>query len=189
MALNWTMISHGRPIPLPDERIISTESNVEVTLKIPDAPPQGNAVEGGSGGAGKTLKAIGSMWLSNQRLIFVSPNITPIESLSLPHHFILSNKFEQPFFFSPYLTMVVHPSPDGGLTPDTVVEVRFPDRGMFAWVQLFAQTREAAIAKRREDKLDEALPVYVPPTTTTSTTVVASTQVGSVDDRPPEYSA
>ncbi|KAG8947829.1 hypothetical protein FRC00_008911, partial [Tulasnella sp. 408] len=135
MALNWTMLSEYRtPVPLPNEGTISKETDVDITLQIPDAPPSGSATSGGSGGAGHTLKSTGTIWLSNQRFIFVVPILPPssttaapgstdrIESLSIPWHLIVSTKFEQPFFSANYLKLEVYPVPDGGLSPGTVVE-------------------------------------------------------------------
>ena len=68
MALNWTMLDGKRnPIPLPDELTIKTESNAELTLTIPNAPPEGDAQAGGSGGE-KKLKESGRAWLTDQRV-------------------------------------------------------------------------------------------------------------------------
>ncbi|KIO21999.1 hypothetical protein M407DRAFT_79657 [Tulasnella calospora MUT 4182] len=157
MALNWTMLSeHRTPVPLPNEGTVSKEPDVEITLKIPDAPPSRDATSGGSGGAGKTLKSTGTIWLSNQRV--PTPGSTDrIESLSIPWHLIVSTKFEQPFFSANYLKLEVYPVPDGGLHPGTVVEVRFRDRGMFSWVELLVRTREEAIVRRRETRMREGL--------------------------------
>ncbi|KAG8879844.1 hypothetical protein FRB98_005493 [Tulasnella sp. 332] len=65
--------------------------------------------------------------------------------------------------------MSVYPAPEGGLTPGTTVEVRFPDRGMFAWVEQLMNARNQAIAKRSQEREGETLPVYIPPQTNTST--------------------
>ncbi|KAG9037688.1 hypothetical protein FRB95_004534 [Tulasnella sp. JGI-2019a] len=166
MALNWTVFNErGRPVPLPRERIISEETRIDIVVKIPDGPPQGEAPSGGSGGAGKTLSCIGTVWLSNLRFIFQGPGSTDstIQSLSIPYHLITQTKFEQPYFSANYLNMSVYPAPEGGLTPGTTVEVRFPDRGMFAWVEQMMNARNQAIAMRAQEREGEALPVYVPP--------------------------
>ncbi|KAG8905265.1 hypothetical protein FRB99_000334 [Tulasnella sp. 403] len=186
MALNWTMLERGTPVPLPDERMISTEPKVEIVVKIPDAPPQGGATAGGSGGAGRTLRALGTAWLSDQRFIFVAspdnPPPTSIQSLSLPYHLVLSTKFEQPFFSANYLNMAIYPTPDGGLTAGTMVELRFPDRGMFSWVELLTRTREQALIKRRDEQLGDPLPLYVPPPPSET----SRTEDAGVE-RPPAY--
>lgn len=69
MALNWTMLTSNRsPVPLPNEiDITSVDSGVELYLLIPDAPPSGPALAGGSGGT-KKLKSTGKLWLTDQRV-------------------------------------------------------------------------------------------------------------------------
>lgn len=69
MALNWTMLSPERtPVPLPNEKTIMTiEEGAEITLTVPDSPPVAGAASGGSGGA-KTLKGVGRIYLTDQRV-------------------------------------------------------------------------------------------------------------------------
>lgn len=72
MALNWAMLNPNRtPVPLPGEMTIAAvpaDAGVELQLVIPDAPPAGEgAVAGGSGGC-KKLKAMGRIWLTDQRV-------------------------------------------------------------------------------------------------------------------------
>ena len=69
MALNWTMLNSNRsPIPLPNEMTITTvDAGVEVSLSVPDAPPSSSASAGGSGGC-KQFKAMGKLWLTDQRV-------------------------------------------------------------------------------------------------------------------------
>ena len=68
-ALNWTMLDDKRhPIPLPEEMTIKDmEAGAEFTLTIPDAPPEGSAESGGSGGE-KKMKAKGQLVLTDQRV-------------------------------------------------------------------------------------------------------------------------
>jgi len=58
----------GNPVPLPEERIISSESGTEVTIRTHDVPPEGDALGGGSGGQEKVLKAVGNVWITTQRV-------------------------------------------------------------------------------------------------------------------------
>lgn len=83
MALNWTMSENGSPVtmPLPNEKFISEEHNIEITLNIPDAPPQGGSMAGGSGGAGRTMKAVGTVWVSNQRVCVASVPLTGLSDV------------------------------------------------------------------------------------------------------------
>ncbi|KAG5728829.1 UPF0664 stress-induced protein C29B12.11c, partial [Termitomyces sp. T112] len=129
MALDWTMLNpNGSPVPLPNEMTITTvDSGVDLSLMIPDSEPTGNDNAGGSGGSRK-LKALGKIWLTDQRFIFTSDSNSSFESLSVPLYSILSTKFEQPTFSSNYLSFEIKPSAQGGLNPGTSAEMRFKDR-------------------------------------------------------------
>ncbi|KAJ8487928.1 hypothetical protein ONZ45_g14148 [Pleurotus djamor] len=186
MSLNWAMLNPNRsPIPLPNEQTITTiTTGVEVYVNVPNKPPTGNASAGGSGGAMK-LKEMGGIWLTDQRLIFTTPSPNQsFDSLSVPLHAILSTKFEQPTFGSNYLSFDVKPSPDGGLSEGTRVEVRFKDRAMFEFVSLLEKTRERAIyMNRRGAEEEEGLPTYTYPAETSSVSFVGGVPV----DNPPGY--
>jgi len=187
MALNCVMLSPGRaPIPLPNELNIRTiDSGVEFALTIPDAPPSGSSSSGGSGGARK-LKDVGRLWLTDQRLIFVSDgeNKSSLESLSIPLTSLLSTKFEQPYFGSNYLSIDIKPAPDGGLAEGTKAEIRFRDKGLFEFVSVLEKTRERAVyMKRQSMDDDEGLPTYTP------AEAGPSDSGGIPDDAPPGYDA
>ncbi|KAH9948776.1 hypothetical protein B0H21DRAFT_777674 [Amylocystis lapponica] len=162
MALNYVMLSPARsPIPLPDELTIRTlDSGVELTVVVPDAPPAGGASSGGTGGS-KKLKEVGRMWLTDQRVIFVSdvpaggPSSVSFESLSVPLTAFLSTKFEQPYFGSNYLVIDIQPAAQGGLTYGTKAEVRLKDKGLFEFVSALEKTRERAIYMKRQSADDD----------------------------------
>ncbi|KAG0709923.1 hypothetical protein DFH29DRAFT_886526 [Suillus ampliporus] len=190
MALDWTMLdARHQPIPLRDESTIMSidrDSQVEFSLTIPDAPPSGTAVTGGNGV--KKMKERGKLWLTNQRLIFTTPKegkIKPsFESLSIPLDAVLSSKFEQPYFGANYLVLDIRPSPGGGLTDGTNVEIRFYDRGLFEFVSFLEKTRERVLYMRRQAAMDDDdnLPAY----TSSSSAPGAS---HSYTDTPPGYVA
>ncbi|KAL1944120.1 hypothetical protein VTO73DRAFT_3305 [Trametes versicolor] len=169
MALNWATLSPARqPTPLPNELTLRTiDSGVELTLFIPDAPPSGSTTSGGSGGV-KKLKENGRIWLTDQRLIFVSdlPAKGPpsFESLSVPHPALLSTKFEQPRFGANYLSLEIRASPGAGLVDGTRAEIRLKDKGMFEFASSLEKTRERAIYMKRQSAEDEdGLPAYSTP--------------------------
>jgi len=138
--------------------ITTIDSGVELALVIPDAPPSGSAPAGGSGGVRK-FKALGKIWLTDQRFIFTSDTKNSLDSLSVPLPSILSTRFEQPTFSGNYLSLEVKPSTGGGLAEGTKVEVRFKDRAMFEFVSLLEKTREKAIYMRKQavDEVEEGL--------------------------------
>lgn len=73
MSLNWVMLNPDRsPVPLKNEMTITAiDSGVDLALTIPDAPPSNSSSAGGSGGVRK-LKAIGKIWLTDQRVCSLS---------------------------------------------------------------------------------------------------------------------
>ncbi|PPQ95881.1 hypothetical protein CVT26_015573 [Gymnopilus dilepis] len=185
MALNWLMLNPDRtPVPLPNEMTITTiDSGVEISITIPDAPPTGSSSAGGSGGV-KKLKAQGKCWLTDQRFLFAAVPGFSWESLTVPLHAILSTRFEQPTFGANYLLFNVKPSPEGGLTDNTSVELRFKDRAMFEFVSLLEKARERAIyMKRQLAEEDEGLPTYTMPAESSTVTMVGDVPV----ENPPSY--
>ncbi|KAH9062266.1 hypothetical protein EDB87DRAFT_1559428 [Lactarius vividus] len=168
MALNWTMLNPNRtPVPLPNETTIMTvDSGADVSITIPDTPPTTSATSGGSGGERK-LKSIGKLFLTDQRLIFVSEHDsggTGFNTLNLPLHSILSTRFEQPYLASNYMSIDIRPSPDGGLTPGTNAEIRLKNQPIFQFVSSLEKTRERAVYMRRQIQDEEdTLPAYASP--------------------------
>ncbi|EPQ58917.1 hypothetical protein GLOTRDRAFT_109461 [Gloeophyllum trabeum ATCC 11539] len=166
MALNWAMLSPERsPIPLPNEQTItSIDSGAELLLIIPNVPPSGSMTSGGSGSS-RTMKETGRIWLTDQRLVFVSDTKgqqPSFDSLSVLLTSIQSTKFEQPYFGANYLVIEIKPTADGGLTEGTKAEVRLKDKGLFSFVSVLEKTRERAIYMKRQSALDddETLPTY-----------------------------
>ncbi|VDB89992.1 unnamed protein product [Peniophora sp. CBMAI 1063] len=191
MALNWAMLGpDGAPVPLPRESTVLTiDSGAELTVSIPDAPPSGTASAGGSGGS-KKLKEEGRAYLTDQRLVFVSKNLSttaPLQSLSIPLTSILATKFEQPMLGANYLSIDVRPSPEGGLSDGTRLELRSKGGPLFQFVSVLEKTRERAIyMKRQMQEEQESLPAYASP----STLGVASGRPGGSStpmDAPPGY--
>ncbi|GLB34221.1 putative female pronucleus assembly protein [Lyophyllum shimeji] len=188
MALNWTMLSPNRsPVPLPNEMTITNiDSGAELSLTIPATAPTGNSSAGGSGGSRK-LKALGKIWLTDQRLIFAADAGASFESLSVPLYAVLSTKFEQPTFGANYLAFEIKPSDGGGLSDGTKAELRFKDRAMFEFVSLLEKTRERAIYMKRQAAEDDDLPTYTSPAESSS--AYQSLSMGAPVDNPPGYNA
>ncbi|KAI0045113.1 hypothetical protein FA95DRAFT_1561455 [Auriscalpium vulgare] len=186
MALNWTMLNPNRtPVPLPRElTILTIDSGAEVSIDIPNKPPEGSATAGGSGGA-KKLKESGKVFLTDQRLIFTADGASAaFDSLSIPLHSILATKFEQPYLGANYLAVDVKPSPDGGLTDGTKAEFRLKNQGLFQFVSLLEKTRERALYMRRQVRdEEETLPAYASPAAT------STRAAGTPTEAPPGYDA
>ncbi|KAI9508139.1 hypothetical protein F5148DRAFT_1284398 [Russula earlei] len=187
MALNWTMLNADRvPVPLPGEiTVMTVESGAEVSLIIPDTPPTGASTSGGSGG-GRTLIGTGKLFLTDQRLLFVSSNSdggsTGFDTLSLPLPSILSARFEQPYLGSNYVSIDIRPASSGGLTSGTKSEIRLKNQGIFQFVSLLEKTRERAVYMKRQMRdEEETLPAYPSPLP------APSRGGGTPIDAPPSY--
>jgi len=145
---------------------MTVESGAEVSLIIPDVPPTGTSASGGSGG-GRKLNGTGNLFLTDQRLIFVSESdggSTGFNTLTLPLPSILSTRFEQPYLGSNYVSIDIKPSPDGGLTPGTKSEIRLKNQGIFQFASLLEKTRERSLYMRRQMRdEEESLPAYASP--------------------------
>ncbi|KAL7282680.1 hypothetical protein ACG7TL_004154 [Trametes sanguinea] len=165
MSLNGASINASRqPNPLPHELAIrSVDTGVEVVLQIPDATSGGSSTSSGSSGPRK-LKNIGGIWLTDQRLIFVSAQPSQgspqsFDSLTVPLTAIISTQFEQPRFAGNYLAIEIKASPGGGLVDGTRAEIRFKDKGIFEFTSVLEKTRERAIyMKRQSADEEEGLP-------------------------------
>ncbi|KAH7887500.1 hypothetical protein F5I97DRAFT_1935616 [Phlebopus sp. FC_14] len=191
MALNWVMLDAGRsPVPLQNEHtVLAIDSQVEYTLIIPDGAPPTSSPSAGESGGSRKLKEIGELILTNQRLIFIAalPSAKAkqpsFESITVLLERILSTKFEQPFFGANYLAMTIRPSPNGGLTDGTTVEIRFLNQPLFQFVGTLTKTREMVIAMKKQLLDDEEnLPEY------SSSGPVAGGS-GAYEDMPPGYDA
>ena len=85
MSLNWAMLNPNRsPVPLKNEMTITTiNSGVDLALAIPNVPPSTSSSAGGSGGV-RRLKAMGQIWLTDQRVCSLSSTMNHIHSLLMP---------------------------------------------------------------------------------------------------------
>ncbi|KAF8621917.1 hypothetical protein AX15_007412 [Amanita polypyramis BW_CC] len=198
MALNWTMLNDDRsPVPLPNEMTITTVgSGADLSLTIPETVASADTASSASGpsatpitkvpGGRKKLKTMGKIWLTDQRLLFVSNPNGPFDTLSVPLPSILSTRYEQPTFGANYLTFDVKPTPAGGLTEGTSVILKFKDRAMFEFVSLVEKTRERAIYMKRQMQLEEdeeGLPSYSAPAESSSAVATGNVPV----ENPPGY--
>lgn len=92
------------------------------------------------------------------QLIFVSESdsgSTGLNTLTIPLLSILTTKFEQPPFSLNYLRIEIRPSPDGGLTSGTMLEIQLKNQALFQFVSLLEKTRERAGYMQRQMKDEE----------------------------------
>ena len=71
MALNWVMFDAiHNPVPLQGEINITTVSDVECTLVIPDVSPQTSSAGAGASGPSR-MKECGTIHLTDKRVILI----------------------------------------------------------------------------------------------------------------------
>jgi len=200
MALNCVMLDTRRlPVPLPNEGdIMSIKSGAEVTVLMPGDPAPGSSSSSAGSRPMKKLKAAGGVWLTDQRLIFVAAEDNPtLNSMTVPLLSLLSTAYEQPYLGSNYLSIDVKPTPEGGLTLGSKMEIRFKDRGIFEFSDVVQKTRERAIyMKRQAESEEDTLPTYEdgasdrPPTLGGAATPnIPGTSTPVPEEGPPGYNA
>jgi len=156
--LNWVMLDDSRrPVPLPEEALSLSIPGADVTLNLHSAI---------AGGTTHILRQLGTMYITNQRLLFVAEKAqTPFDTLSIPPLTITSTSFVQPWFSANYLQITLgRPVDGGGITAGSTVEIRLNDTGLFQLVGLVEQMHAQAIQRMRTETEYNTLPMYIPTT-------------------------
>jgi len=175
--LNWAMIaSDGKsPVPLPGEKILSEQNKVSLVLDMGGSYP-GNA---------ETYKADGIIYLTNQRVIFISrPILEHFKSLSVPLLNLKEGKFQQPWFAANYYQAIVIPVPNGGLPAPGQLKITFKEGGGFEFSTTFKNLMLRLFENEGTAPVEhtEPLPIYTPRQENLSTTA----QTSSSNVVPPE---
>ncbi|CAG8487184.1 2005_t:CDS:2 [Acaulospora morrowiae] len=157
MALNWAMIaSDGKtPVPLPGEKYLFSQEKVVFELDL----------GGGYPGNPGTYKADGNIFITNQRIIFVSqPSLSYFKSLSIPILNMKEGKLQQPWFGANYYQGLVIPVPNGGLPSPGQMKITFKEGGGVD----FSTCHRELILRMAENEGSaavehvEPLPIYTP---------------------------
>ncbi|KAK4395717.1 hypothetical protein Sango_1726000 [Sesamum angolense] len=130
MALNPQLFPNGMPVPFVSEMFVLARDGVEFEIdKIP-------------GTQGGTVKARGTIYLSNIRMVFVASK--PVENFvafDLPLLYIHDEKFNQPIFFcnniSGHVDPVVPDNEHRALYSTHSFKILFKEGGCGTFVPLF----------------------------------------------------
>ncbi|KAH9899473.1 hypothetical protein C8Q73DRAFT_680028 [Cubamyces lactineus] len=200
MALNAVSLTQERlprPLHANENFPYGIHEGVKFSLIPPpgsSVSPSGSSASASSSGSKQSNDGItekGTMALSNYRLIFISDppadKHTPaFESFAVPLADILSTKYEQSIFKGNHLTLDVKPTPRGGLSDVTRVEVRFDGNGLYKFACALDEARERAIyMKRQSAEEEEGLPAYSTPGPSGASTPYAPGDIP--DENPPGY--
>ncbi|RIA93506.1 hypothetical protein C1645_762169 [Glomus cerebriforme] len=181
MALNWAMIgSDGKsPVPLPGEKILLEQGKVSLVLDM----------GGGYPGNAGTLKADGGIYLTNQRVIFISrPLLDHFKSLSIPLLNLKEGKLQQPWFGANYYQAIVTPVPNGGLPAPGQLKITFKEGGGFEFSTVYKELMLRLFENEGTAPVEhtEPLPIYTPRQENSSSAQTSTTSCNNVV--PPETS-
>jgi len=179
MALNWAMIaSDGKsPVPLPGEKIFLEQDKVSLVLDM----------GGGYPGNAGTFKADGGIFLTNQRVIFISrPSLEHFKSLSIPLLNLKEGKLQQPWFGANYYQAVVTPVLSGGLPAPGQLKVTFKEGGGFEFSTVYKDLMLRLFENEGTVPVEhtEPLPMYTPRQENSSSAQTLTTSCSNVV--PPE---
>jgi len=169
MALNWVMITSDglNPVPLPGEKIFFSQAKVSLILDC----------GGGYPGNPGTYQANGTLFLTNQRIIFISiPSLPHFKSLSVPILNLKEGKLQQPWFAANYYQGHVMPVHGGGLTVPGQLKITFKEGGGFEFSTMYNEALQRMLeadGTAPPEHLDP-LPVYSPPAERASTSNATS---------------
>ncbi|KAG6597720.1 SPAC29B12.11c [Cucurbita argyrosperma subsp. argyrosperma] len=130
MALNPNLFQNGMPVPFTNELFVLARDGVEFVIdKIPGANTD-------------RVKAKGTIYLSNVRMVFVSSKPDPwFTAFDMPLLFVHDEKFNQPIFFCNNISGLVEPVvPDDqhrALYSTHSFKILFKEGGCGTFVPLF----------------------------------------------------
>ncbi|CAO3635402.1 unnamed protein product [Cunninghamella blakesleeana] len=159
MSINWVMLSQdGRsPVPLPQEKMFFSQESVKMVLDC-------NENSGYPGNTGGYWDRKGTVYLSNQRIIFIAKEPTQeFQSLNIPLLNLKQWKLEQPWFGANYIEGAVIPVPNGGLKTAGKLVLTFIDGGATEFTTIFHSLLERLAETNEMPSHYEALPTYMPP--------------------------
>ena len=179
MSINWAQLNERKqPIPINNEVIVKSEPNADLVLSC--NPPETNPAPSAKGKAKVyTLKATGTVYVTDQRVRWLAPLISHLpfltihlliqlvfvssvfgepdsfDTFSVQHLSVLSIQYQQPYFGSNYIALDIKPASGGGLTEGTKAELRLKDKGLFELSGALEKSREMALYKKRDEMLNQ----------------------------------
>ncbi|KAF8042231.1 hypothetical protein BT93_A0759 [Corymbia citriodora subsp. variegata] len=130
MALNPQLFPNGMPVPFVNEMFVLARDGVEFEVdKIP-------------GSQGGRVKARGTIYLSNIRIVFVaSKPVGSLTAFDIPLLYVHGEKFNQPIFFcnniSGFVEPVVPDDQHSALFSTHTFKILFKEGGCGTFVPLF----------------------------------------------------
>ncbi|KAL6003671.1 hypothetical protein ACLOJK_023905 [Asimina triloba] len=156
MALNPQLFANGMPVPFSNEMFVLARDGVEFHLdKVPGA-------DGGN------VKAKGTIYLSNIRMVFVANKpVGSFVAFDMPMLYIHGEKFDQPIFFcnniSGFVEPVVPEDQHRALYSTHTFKVLFKEGGCGTFVPLFFNLLAAVRQYNQRSNVEAATAPHVDP--------------------------
>ncbi|GAA6011441.1 hypothetical protein JCM11491_002787 [Sporobolomyces phaffii] len=203
-SLNWVVLDHNTlaPVPLPREKTLMTLAAVSISL----VPAPARSATRPPAPTGEYKADRGTVYLSNQRVVYVAPPTLPpgdspapspspspsgatLETLSVPYTHFQDGRFHQPFFGANYYEATCLNAPDGGLSVPHVVRLYFKEGGGFDFYSTVLEMKERLAAQQPRGRaasangtVAEDLPLY-------SATAPTASRASSSNSTPTRTSA
>ncbi|CEP07283.1 hypothetical protein [Parasitella parasitica] len=159
MSINWVMLTQDgkAPVPLPQEKMFFTQPDVKMVLYCNDSA---GGYPGHSEAYFKSDK--GTVILSNQRIIYLAEAATTIDfrNLNIPIRNFKNWKLEQPWFGANFVSGVVIPVQNGGLTKNASLKLTFTEGGAIEFTNILRNLLERIEESNEIPAEYEALPAY-----------------------------
>ncbi|GAA5894560.1 GRAM domain-containing protein [Sporobolomyces salmoneus] len=187
-SLNWVVLDSNtlKPVPLPREKVLLSLSSVSLHL-LPFRPQSSSSSSTSSSKPVEYKVEKGTVHLSNQRVVYVSPpqlhststsSSTPaLETLSCPYTHFQDGRLNQPFFGANYFEALLLPAAEGGLSDPHVIRLYFKEGGGFDFYSTVLEMKERLASLPRSSRsrgassnnvVGEDLPLYSASTAPTS---------------------
>ncbi|GAA5964781.1 hypothetical protein JCM3765_002554 [Sporobolomyces pararoseus] len=203
-SINWVILDPNTllPVPLPREKVLLTLTSVSLHLF-----PSSRSTTPTTGSKPNDIYKIdrGTLYLSNQRVVYVSPPKlqtgdastsaatlnSSLETFSVPYSHFQDGRLNQPFFGANYFEATCLPAPEGGLEGTHTIRLYFKEGGGFDFYSTVLEMKERLASLPRSQRqgrssssnaVGEDLPLYTatPATPAPNSSSTASSTVRSM---------
>ncbi|ORY94949.1 hypothetical protein BCR43DRAFT_476870 [Syncephalastrum racemosum] len=179
MSFNWAMLTPAgdAPLPLPNEKFLLSQHGVHAKLDC--------SVSDGRM-ARDEYNSMGTVYLSNQRIVFVAKDQhnSVMRSLSIPFSQYKNWRLEQPWFTANYITATVLPVPGGGMPKPGPLTLTFREGGAIDFANTYRNLQERYGEYSGVPPHHEPLPAYQPPA---DSNIASADSHNSSAGAPPPY--
>ncbi|GAA5975879.1 hypothetical protein JCM5350_000765 [Sporobolomyces pararoseus] len=181
-SINWVILDSNTlvPVPLPREKVLLSVTSVSLHL----FPSSSRTTTPSTTGNGTYKIDWGTLYLSNQRIVYVSPpklqtgdgstssaatSNSTLETFSVPYSHFQDGRLNQPFFGANYFEATCLPAREGGLEGTHTIRFYFKEGGGFDFYSTVLEMKERLASLPRSQRqgrtssnsvVGEDLPLY-----------------------------